>query len=249
MPLHHRSVWLVYIFTISLLTSCQTLPSNSIGQMLPVGKVNADILAVQFPERATELALELEKAVNHHRDWFFKYTKENARPGVPLPYHPNFGLTEKEYREFLALTEQRTIVVTSQVELTITEEAGIYKISSGGRLPTLDEIIVNTNDNTVSTQFGKLHNPEKTSSDGTDSPIGAFRGYKWDLEEGSIEADNAKIVSFSIYRLIEGKTFIEFRANVLEEGNLVVKEGLALRLGAVTPSLPERLNSAQAPHR
>lgn len=229
--------------------SCQASPSKSIEQMLPLGKVNAEILGVEFPERATKLALKFEKSVNLDREWFLKYTMENARPGKPLPYHSNFGLTEEEYREFLALAEQRKVVVTNHVELTISEEAGIYKISSGGRLPSFDGITVNTNDKTVTTQFGTLHNPKRTGSDGTDSSIGSFQGYKWHLEEGSIEDGNAQTVSFSLDRLDEEKTFIEFRANVLEKGNLVVKEILALRLGAVKPNSAVNADTAQAPRR
>ena len=54
-------------------------------------------------------------------DWFREYSTD-AKPGVPLPYHENLGLTQDEYTKYIELWDQRKMQPVPKGEVAIRLE-------------------------------------------------------------------------------------------------------------------------------
>ncbi len=55
--------------------------------------------------------------------WFKTYSAA-AKPGVPLPYHENLGLTKDEYAKYIELWDQREMKPVPRGEVAIRLEQG-----------------------------------------------------------------------------------------------------------------------------
>src|SRR5687767_5954537 len=81
----------------------------------PKGNLSATFMKIEFPGGAGELAERFHRSVMQHREWWTDYVKK-AAVRTPLPYHPNMGLTEKEYEQFLSMANRRSLKSVAQYD-------------------------------------------------------------------------------------------------------------------------------------
>jgi hypothetical protein len=66
------------------------------------GIVKGDLMVRMSGEKIKDIKRRFDKSVEKNAEWYANYMKiHNPRePHFDLPYHPNFGVTEKEYKAF-----------------------------------------------------------------------------------------------------------------------------------------------------
>lgn len=141
----------------------------------PKEPIQAEILRLGAPPRLMELGEKLKKAAQANPGpWLEKVLA--AKSGEPVSYDPKFGLTEKEYKEFLALPEKMVLVKTGAAEITATRgDRGI--VVQG--LPGLKELVFDTKKMSVATPFGTLSNPTSVAPNEDQKITGPMSGFSW----------------------------------------------------------------------
>jgi len=74
------------------------------SRFFPAGPTEIEFLGVVMSDRGMQFANKF--AAGTDNAWLLKYIATVAKPGEPLPYHPNLGLTEEEYAEPLTAAKQ-----------------------------------------------------------------------------------------------------------------------------------------------
>jgi hypothetical protein len=193
----------------------QTNLSSEIGELLPAGKCNVDVMDIAFPERFLELSEKLQVAIATNRDWWMDAVKK-AKLGEPLAYDPRLGLTKDEYAEFLSLGEKRVMEKVGSGTIQVETNANGIKFDGGSTLPELTGIEIDLDKLTIVTPFAVLKNPSREDSSGGPG-LGAFSGYQWDFEDSDIDKGDITTVSFLVGRLKQsGKRFIYYKGGVMK---------------------------------
>lgn len=142
--------------------------------------MTVDVMELVAPRRAMELAQRLKRAAQKDPDWWMARVKK-AKPGDPLPYDPRLGLSESEYREFLAM--RATMRKKTQATLAVSAKGDqVYALDGGESLPDFTGIEIDLKNDLVRTPFGVLtHRAEISTPE--DSALGACDGVEWRLEK------------------------------------------------------------------
>lgn len=211
---------LLLVFS-ALSLSAQTNLSTEIEKLLPSAKCNVDVMGLAYPKRFLELTEKFQNAIATNKDWLLDYIKKNAKDGEPLPYNSNFGLTKKQYEEFLALAEKRTLEKIGSGTLQVRTNLSGYEFDGGSTLNDLNGIKINLKDLTILTPFAVLKNPTRKESQGGPA-LGAYSGYQWDFEQSDLDKGDVTEASFLIGKLKEsGKYFIYYKGGVMKATNSI----------------------------
>jgi len=204
----------------TILLHAQSDIRSRIEELLPPSQCKVEVMDVVYPKRFQELTLKMQVAAATNTDWFVNYIKANAKPGQPLPYDKNFGLTKDEYNEFLSLGEKRELKCVETVDLTVTTNGNSFEFHTGGALPDLEAVKFLRQDLAVKTPFGTLTNPAPAHYEGS-GPIGSYTGYQWQFEAGGKDLNNYISASFLVGRAKTGKNFIYYKGSNVKDGNAV----------------------------
>jgi hypothetical protein len=211
---------LLFTFCVFALHA-QTNLSVEVEKLLPVGKCNVDVMGVVYPKRFLELGEKLQSAVATNKDWWFDYIKKTAKEGEPLPYSPKFGLTKKEYEEYLSLGEKRTLGKTGSGTLLVKTNLSGFEFDGGSELADLTGIEIDLKELTIFTPFAVLKNPTQKESPGGPG-LGAYSGYEWNFEQGDLDKGDVSEASFLIGKQKEsGRFFIYYKGGVMKATNSV----------------------------
>ncbi len=120
-----------------------------------------------------------------------------AKPGVALPYHSNFGLTEEEYAEFLAAS--KPVGVTWKCIIKVVDDIVSFE-PVGHSAPRLTSIRFKIDSGDAKASGAYLGKGDWRSHDGVGSAIGPWRGYLWKKEVGD-ESMLASGGDFQLYKL------------------------------------------------
>ncbi len=232
------------IFIILIIVSTLSCTQNSLEQtrlpltrnlntdlnsLLPLGKSVVEVMdGIKNAEQIQVLNEKLIKGISENYDWFLDYQK-TLQPGQELPYHPNLGMTEKEYAELNEYNEKIEAISTGQEELEITRTDDIYSFKTTGKLSLLNSLTINPSKNEV-LMGGRLLTKFDTIyvADGSNAFKSSWRGYKWTFEEPA-EADledlrnpetvNMKSIKLTLGRLDNStKTILIFSVKELKNG-------------------------------
>ena len=141
------------------------------------GAHQAQAMVLAPPPELEALNNRMAAAVRANPAWFRVYAAEN--PGQ-LPYHPNLGLSEEEYRRFLALTHQIGLREIGRVTLNVTRRAdGGLQLAANGAGARLNGIIIYPDRNRVETPLGPLASRSVLDNPEQQSPTGPWRAVQW----------------------------------------------------------------------
>jgi hypothetical protein len=156
-----------------------------------------------------------------NKDWWLGFIKNNAKDGEPLPYTSKFGLTKKEYDEFLSLGEKRTLEKTGSGTLLVKTNSSGVEFDGDSELAELTGIKINLKELTILTPFALLNNPIRKESPGGPA-LGAYSGYQWNFEQSDLDKGDETEASFLIGKLNKsGRNFIYFKAGVMKATNSI----------------------------
>jgi len=164
------------------------------------GSLLVDVMQLVPPRRAIELTKRLQEAARQNPEWFLEHVSR-AEPGKPLPYDSRLGLSELEYKEFLALAKEWTTQKTAEAMLLVSSGGNdVYVLDGGQALPDLTGIEIDLQHDLVRTPFGtttersEIHAPEH-------SALGAGDGVQWRLDVPGPDVIPDRVVNLALGRL------------------------------------------------
>lgn len=152
---------------------------EALAEFLPTpGRHAARAMALAPPAEAVALRDRMAAAIMRNRAWYESYAAQH--PEGELPWHANLGVSEAEYRRFLALTRQIGLSERGRVTLTVTRRPdGGLALDADGAAAALDGIILYAGRGRVETPLGRLGTRAATGNDAPESPLGRWQGIQW----------------------------------------------------------------------
>jgi hypothetical protein len=144
--------------------------------------IKASIGIVVPPPEITKYIAKVEVAARENKEWFAKYTKA-SKPGAPLPFHKNLGLTMEEYEDYLAQWAKRDFKSTEEVIIVLRESLGkTWSITATGEAGVLSILRYDSEKDVYRSPNGEMKRLEDIKAEAT-SILGAWSGCEWRLEE------------------------------------------------------------------
>lgn len=190
--------------------------------------VKASIGVVMPPPEIEKYIAKVEASARKNKEWFAEYTKA-SKPGAPLPFHENLGLTKEEYDDYLALWAKREFKSTEEVMLVLRETLGkTWTITATGEAGIISTLRYDPEKDVYRSPNGEMKRLEDIKAEAT-SILGAWSGHEWRFEE---ETGLGKIKeNFAIGRY-DDKEFglVVYRVQeISSEGSRLLDKSLVLR--------------------
>ena len=171
--------------------------------------VIAKVMQLGMAREAQEIGEKFQTALGSQPEWALSFLAK-AVPGQPLPYHPNFRITEDQYKLFLAAAQNLTLIEVGRVALSTARQAnGDLLLITNPPLAPVNGTTVPADGKAVITPLSAL--PLVSSIDNQDpkAPTGRWTGTQWKTEAGAAEKKLA--VKFAIGRRADfGDSIIYF---------------------------------------
>jgi hypothetical protein len=157
-------------------------PAAAAAYLPRAGSHASRTMIPMVPRADAALSARMAEAVARNGKWFRAWVVEHADVDGPLPYHPNFGLTEAEYRRLLPLLSGGgTLIEVERGSFTVTAvPGGGFRLGAGGRAAALDGIVVYPEAGYAQTPWGRLENREDVDQRDPTRAAGRWRGVGWE---------------------------------------------------------------------
>ena len=190
--------------------------------------VKASIGIVVPPPEIEKYIAKVEAGARKNAAWFAEYTK-SSKPGEPLPFHENLGLTKEEYDEYNKLWAKREFKTTSEVALVLRKTFGnTWTITATGDAGVISTLRYDPEKDVVRSPNGELKRLEDIKADAS-SILGAWSGREWRLEE---ETGFGKTKENFAIGQFDGKGFglVVYRVQEISaEGSRLLDKSLVIR--------------------
>jgi hypothetical protein len=181
--------------------------------LVPADGTVADIMAPGTPPIVTEITEKLQHAAGKDPAWWQEYIKD-VPSGTPIPYHPKMEITEEEYRTFLELSAQQTLIKYGEIRFTVQAlHEGLYRISVGDTVPEMDGIEIDLLKDRINTPFGQAarRTAIHRSSEGQ-KLTGTWEGVQWEHLEMDTTAMRGLSIHFALGKLdATGEALLYYR--------------------------------------
>ena len=159
-------------------------PAVLADYLKPDAAVAGEVVAVVPPKELQKYMDQVQEAAKANPDWYIEYDKQK-KPGVPLPYHENLGLTKEEYADYLALWDQREFkpVRDGKVSLRLeSPDENEWRITANGIAFPIALLRYDPAKDVMRSPNGVMN--RLTDIDTTEkSLLGAWTGHEWKFEE------------------------------------------------------------------
>lgn len=144
--------------------------------------VRGSIGMIVPPPEIEKYIAKVETAARKNQEWFSEFTKA-SKPGTPLPFHENLGLTKEEYDEYLALWAKREFKSFAEVVLILRETFGdTWTVTATGDAGAISTLRYDPAKDVIVSPNGELKRIEDIKAEPT-SILGAWSGKEWKFEE------------------------------------------------------------------
>lgn len=175
--------------------------SVDVRRLIPVGTFRVAVIDAVVPPRLQALLPRFQAAMQKNRAWAQSYARENARPGEPLPFHPNFGLSREEYAEMLRLMGQMKMGKTAEATVSVTAKDNRFTFNGGKSLPELTGIVVDLERNRVETPLGTTTASRPVRPGPEQKGTGAWSGVLWGRADQGAARGEGTLLNFGLGRL------------------------------------------------
>jgi len=219
-----------FLYVILLLASPlgAEVPKVFAGLLEKEVPVRASIGIVVPPPEIEKFIAKVETSARKNPEWFSKYTKD-SKPGAPLPFHENLGLTKEEYDEYLVLWAKREFKSTSEIMLVLRESLGkTWTITGSGDAGIISTLRYDPAKDVVRSPNGELKRIEDIKADAS-SILGAWSGREWRFEEETSLGKTKENFAIGQY---DGKGFglVVYRVQeISSEGSRLLDKSLVIR--------------------
>ncbi len=180
---------------------------------LPVdGFVKGQSGMVLPPQEIEPYVKKVEAAALKNQKWFEEFSK-NSKPGVPLPFHENLGLTKKEYAQYKTIWAKRLFKPSQPVALRLEKSAdGDWMISATGPGFPISSLRYDEEKNQLKSPNGLMKQIQDIKGD-KESLLGSWAGQEWKhesettisktMENFAIGKKANEAIGYIVYRLKE----------------------------------------------
>jgi hypothetical protein len=117
----------------------------------------------------------LQAAMHRHAAWLRAYTEQH-KGANPLPYHPNFGVPEAQYRRYQDPLNQFITSAPQRIRMEVRREAGRIRLALRGQRLLFDTLLIDANTPTLTTARDRLPFREIVAPGRATFPPGAHAG-------------------------------------------------------------------------
>ena len=190
--------------------------------------VRGQIGVVMPPPEIDKYVAKVESAARKNTAWFREYSAQ-AKPGAPLPFHENLGLTREEYDEYLKLWNKREFKPMEEVMLLLRQRGEkSWTLTATGGASSLSTLRYDAGGDTFSSPNGELKRIEDIKADAA-SILGEWTGFEWKFEEENSLGKTKENVALGRFA---GDKFglVVYRAQELSsEGTRLLDKSLVVR--------------------
>jgi hypothetical protein len=224
----------VLLVSVPSLVVSRVVPAQSLGAqlrgLLPRGRVTVEVLEMWSPPRLTVLTQRLQQAIQADPAWWQEHVRKGV-PGEPLPYDAKLGLTEAEYRDFLALSDSVQMKTARTAEVVIESSQAGWRFGPASSIAALRNIEIDTVTNTVHSQFGDLGAADPITPSAEQRATGSWGGPRWNLEQVDTTTLTGTVAQFAVGKHTQtGRTIIYYDAKRMNRGQLSARESVFLRV-------------------
>ena len=188
-----------------------------------------DIGVVLPPKEIRVYLKKVEDAAKKNGEWFREYS-EKFEEGVPLPYHENLGLTQKEYQKYIELWEKREFKSLQEVGLRFQKMGDKWGLKVTGKGARISLLRFNPATGSMTSPNGELKRIEDIDAP-AESYYGAWKGVEWRFESESSLSKTKE--NFGIGKTADGKYgMLVYRLldiSVSNPGRVLFDQGLVIR--------------------
>jgi hypothetical protein len=231
-PFYRLSIFLILLISCGNSQTHQQRQaiSSDINNFLPNGTITVNVMdGIKQNKRQEELLKKFQEGIQQNYEWFVDYM-QTVPNGQPMPYHPNLGLTEKEYKELQGFMNDIELVSSGKTDITIINTNNIIEFKTDDeKLKLLEYVRIDLTRNVVT--IGEYELPFSDTVNITDDKNALksqWKGYTWKLEEPKdidlntlkdLETLRMKQYKFTIGHLDKNdKTFMLIKGQEIENG-------------------------------
>lgn len=211
-PFRHILLGVIAVTGISAASAASKSP-ETLAPYLTVDKaVKGEVGAIVPPKEISKYINKVQAAAKADPEWHKEFS-ENAKPGIPLPWHEKLGLTKEEHQDYLKLWDQRQFKAVQQVVIRLEEpKPGEWMIRVSGVGMQISLLRFDPKTDMFKSPNGELTRIEDINAEKR-SILGEWKGKEWRFENSNefiTTKENLAIGKFSdgkhcvlIYRLQE----------------------------------------------
>lgn len=228
---------LLLLFTASLSAEVPEIFKGLFEEEVPV---KANIGLVVPPAEIDKFMAKVEIAARKNPEWFKEYSAA-AKPGVPLPFHENLGLTKEEYDEYIALWAKREFKPTEEVILVLRKTIGdTWTLTATGSAGVISTLRYNPSKDSFHSPGGDLNRLKDINTD-ENHILGAWTAKEWRFQENSLLGLTK--LNFAVGKFNKGEfgIIIYHAQEISPKGSRVHDKSIVLRfpLGKATQVKPQ----------
>lgn len=229
-----RATGLIVVAGVQLMLAGMTWGQEApdvLGKYLKVGAMTkGEVVVVVPPSKISYYVNKVEEAATKNPEWFRTYSTA-AKPGVPLPFHENLGLSKEEYAKYLALWDQREMkpVPNGGVAIRLEQpKAGEWMVRVSGEGAPISLLRYLEKTDQTRSPNGVMSRLEDISADKR-SILGAWSGHEWKFQEETALGKTKE--NFAIGKLVDDKMgLLVYRLQeVSSTGRLLYDKSLVIR--------------------
>lgn len=195
--------------------------------------VRGQIGVVVPPPEIDKYVSIVEKAARANPEWFREQSAK-TKPGAPLPFHENLGLTKEQYDDYLKLWGKREFKPQMEVILVLRQSSSdawtIACMGGGEQAPgaVISTLRYSAKDNVFHSPNGTLKPIEDIVADG-ESILGAWSGKEWKFEEESALARTKENIALGQFADKKFGLVVYRVQEISTEGSRLLDKSLVIR--------------------
>lgn len=201
---------------------------NDIKLFFPKDEIIGEILGLKTNPRQIELLEKFQIGVQKNYEWFIESIK-NRKEGEIMPYHPNLGLTENEYKELNLYNDNVEFIKIDSGKIKIIKLNNTISFKTDEKLKFLEFIKIDIKNNTILFDNYKLEFSDFPNIlDPNNALKSKWKGYSWEFTEPKgFDIDNFKDLKtltvkqykFTLGKLENsGKTIMIIKGKEIKDG-------------------------------
>lgn len=189
--------------------------------------VAGEVGAIMPPEEINKYIAKVQAAATANPEWYAEFSRE-AKPGIPLPWHQNLGLSKEEYEDYLKLWDQRQFKTRQQVVIRLEEpKPGEWMIRVSGVGMTISLLRFNPETGNFKSPNGELKRIDDINAEER-SILGAWAGQEWRYENKSEFISTRENLALGTYK--DGKhCLLIYRLQESTSGRRLADKSLVIR--------------------
>ncbi len=140
-----------------------------------------EVVVVLPPKEIQTYISKVKESAKKDPKWFKEYS-EKAKPGIPLPFHENLGLTNKEYEKYRELWDKREFKVVQKVGLRFEPIGEKWRMQVTGAGARISLLRFDSKEDVIKSTNGDLERIEDIDA-APETILGAWKGAEWKFEE------------------------------------------------------------------